>query len=36
MLDSGVLYIQDMQIKKDLGLEPQEATAPVNIKALSI
>lgn len=35
MLEAGVLWIPDMQIKKDLGLEPQEATEPVNLKALS-
>lgn len=35
MIDSGILYIENMQDKKDLGLEPQDATEPVNIKALS-
>lgn len=35
MIDSGVLYIQDLQDKQDLGLEPVDATAPINIKALS-
>ena len=35
MLEAGVLYISNMQDKKDLGLEPQEATEPTNIKALT-
>lgn len=35
MIDNGILYIQDLQTKKDLGLEPQEATEPVNIIALT-
>ena len=35
MIDTGILYIENMKDKKDLGLEPQEATEPVNIKALS-
>lgn len=35
MLDSGILYIKNMKDKQDLGLEPQEATEPVNIIALT-
>ena len=35
MLEAGVLYIQDLQTKKDLGLEPEEAKEPTNIKALN-
>ena len=35
MLETGVLYIKDMKDKKDLGLEPEEATKPTNILALS-
>lgn len=35
MLEMGVLYIPDLQTKKDLGLEPEEATEPINIKALT-
>lgn len=35
MIDNGMLYIEDLQTKIDLGLEPQGATAPVNIIALS-
>ena len=31
MIDSGILYIDDMQDKIDLGLEPDGATEPVNI-----
>lgn len=35
MIDSGMLYIEDMQVKKELGLEPEDAEKPVNIIALS-
>ena len=28
---TGMLYIEDMNIKKEIGLEPEEATEPVNI-----
>ncbi len=35
MIDSGILYIEDLEMKKELGLEPEEATSPVNIIALS-
>lgn len=35
MIDTGILYIEDLQTKKDLGLEPETATAPVNIIVLS-
>lgn len=31
MLREGVLFIEDMNFKKEMGLEPQDATAPVNI-----
>lgn len=31
MIRSGILYIESMQDKKDLGLEPSDAEAPVNI-----
>lgn len=31
MFDSGILYIENMQDKIDLGLEPADATEPVNI-----
>ena len=30
MIESGMLYIDDLQVKKDLGLEPEDATEPVN------
>lgn len=35
MIDNGILYIEDLQDKKDLGLEPEDATAPVNILVLT-
>lgn len=35
MIDSGMLYIEDMAVKKELGLEPEDAKAPVNIIVLS-
>ena len=35
ILDEGFLYIENLQDKIDLGLEPQEATEPTNIIALS-
>ena len=35
MIDSGILYIENMQDKIDLGLEPYGATEPVNIIALN-
>ncbi|MBQ4122234.1 hypothetical protein IJD44_00695 [bacterium] len=31
MLRQGILYIEDMQVKKDLGLEPEDAKEPTNI-----
>lgn len=31
MFESGYLYIENLQDKKDLGLEPEDATEPVNI-----
>ena len=31
MFRTGMLYIEDMNIKKEIGLEPEEATEPVNI-----
>lgn len=36
MIDSGILYIESMTDKIDLGLEPEDATEPTNIIALSI
>lgn len=35
MIDSGILYIEDMEAKKELGIEPEDATEPVNIIVLS-
>lgn len=35
MFKQGMLYIDNMKDKQDLGLEPLEATAPVNIIALN-
>ena len=35
MIESGMLYIEDMQVKKDLGIEPEEATEPTNVIVLS-
>ena len=34
MFRTGMLYIEDMDIKKEIGLEPEEATEPVNIIVL--
>lgn len=35
MFKNGILYIDDMELKIELGLEPEEATEPVNIIPLS-
>ena len=35
MIDTGMLYIEDLEIKKELGLEPEDATEPVNIIVLN-
>ena len=35
MLEMGILYIEDMEVKKDLGLEPEDANEPQNIIVLS-
>ena len=35
MINNGLLYIEDMQVKKNLGLEPEDATKPTNIIVLS-
>ncbi len=35
MIDTGMLYIEDLEVKKELGLEPEDATEPVNIMVLS-
>lgn len=35
MIDTGILYIEDFETKKELGIEPADATEPVNIIVLS-
>ena len=35
MIDTGMLYIEDLEVKKELGLEPEDAIEPVNIIVLS-
>lgn len=35
MFDSGILYIEDLDTKKELGIEPEDATEPVNIIVLN-
>lgn len=35
LIQSGVLYIENLKDKQDLGLEPIEATEPTNILALT-
>lgn len=35
MIDQGMLYIEDLEVKKEIGLEPEDATEPVNIIVLS-
>ncbi len=35
MIDTGALYIEDMNAKKKLGIEPEDATEPVNVIVLS-
>ena len=35
MIKEGILYIEDMEVKKDLGIEPEDATEPVNVILLS-
>ena len=31
MLEQGVLYVEDMEVKKEVGIEPEDATAPTAI-----
>lgn len=31
MIDTGMLYIEDLEEKKKLGIEPEDATEPVNV-----
>ena len=35
MIDSGMVYIDDMSVKQDLGLEPIDAVEPTNIVVLT-
>ena len=35
MFTQGILYIDDMKTKQDLGLEPEEATVPENVIILT-
>ena len=35
MIETGMLYIEDMMTKKELGIEPEDAYAPTNIIVLS-
>ena len=35
MIRTGILYIEDLDVKKDLGLEPEEAEEPQNIIVLN-
>lgn len=35
LLNSGLLFIEDMETKKDLGIEPADATEPVNVIELT-
>lgn len=34
MFKTGMLYIEDMKVKKEIGLEPDDASEPVNIIVL--
>ena len=35
MIDTGMLYIEDMEEKKALGIEPEDAKEPVNVIVLN-
>ncbi len=35
MFSTGMLYIEDMEVKKELGIEPEDATEPINVIVLS-
>lgn len=35
MIEQGMLYIEDMEIKKEIGIEPEDATEPVNVIVLT-
>ena len=35
MVKMGILFIEDMEFKKEMGLEPEDATEPVNLILLN-
>lgn len=35
MFDNGILYIEEMETKKELGIEPEDAEKPVNVIVLT-
>ena len=35
MIKMGILFIEDMEVKKEMGLEPEDATEPVNLILLT-
>lgn len=35
LIKKGILYVEDMEVKKEVGLEPDNATEPVNIIVLT-
>lgn len=35
LFDEGILYIEDLEVKKELGLEPEDAATPENIIVLN-
>lgn len=35
MINNGILYIEDMNVKKKLGIEPEDAVTPVNVIVLT-
>lgn len=35
MIEQGMLYIEDMEVKKEIGIEPEDATEPVNVIVLT-
>lgn len=35
MIETGMLYIEDMEVKQELGIEPEEVSEPVNVIVLT-
>ena len=35
MIDEGILYIEDMEVKKELAIEPEDAVEPENVIVLN-